>query len=96
MGEGGNKAKGINIFSILVKCIHVWFDLARGDCWLIPRVITLFWSVCDLVCHDKQWFLNNEGDIFETRNFTFAQLNILLSCFRISRKRGVLFYFSGL
>jgi len=63
-GRWGNKTKGIKIFSILVKCIHVWFVLARVDCWLIGHVITLFWSWCDLVCHDKQWFLNNEGNIF--------------------------------
>jgi hypothetical protein len=95
-GEGrrgrGNKTKEINIFSILVKCIHVWCVFARGDCLAnTPCNYSLLVLVQFSICQDKQWFLNNEGNIFERRNFTFAQLNVCVLCFSISRKREALF-----
>ena len=96
-GEGGgNKTKGINIFSILVKCIHVWFDLTRGECWLIPHVITLFWSWCDLVCHDKQGFLNNDGNIFERLEFYICAIKlsgIMFQDFPKTRSPVLFFWF---
>jgi hypothetical protein len=89
----GNRTKGINIFSVLAKCIHVWFDLARGNFWLIRRVIAVFWTWCD---GDNQWLLNYEGNIFEIRSFTLAQLNFFALYFRITdQPRGLLVRVSG-
>lgn len=49
--SGGEKK--ISICSVLVKCVHVWYDRACHGSWLTRHVTALFEACCNSVCQDN-------------------------------------------